>query len=437
MCLILGIIYGAIAVVVAFYYYLTARNNFWKKLKVPGPKPELAFGNIRKVMFGQESLADFLTGIWNEYKNEPFVGIFLRRDPALIIQDPDLIKDVLIKDFSTFVDREFLAIDPADPLSDHLFVLKEKKWRPLRTQLSPVFTSGKLRGTFRLILQCSNQLESYLDKLVEKNEPVEVREVAAKFTTDVIGSCAFGLEMNSLSDMESDFRRIGRQIFATDIIKVIRIRMKQIVPWLNTLITRIVGPSEVTSMIMKITRETIEYRKKHNIVRPDFMNILLELKKHPERLGDIELTDGLLAAQAFAFFAAGFETSSTAISNVLYELAFNHEVQDKLRAEIKEFEEENCGEWKYETIKQMKYLNKVFQETLRKYPGLPVLSRKAIDNYTFAGTKLTIPRGTLVWIPVYPIHMDPTTYPDPHKFDPERFSDEKVDVSRSIKRKLD
>lgn len=74
-----------------------------------------------------------------------------------------------------------------------------------------------------------------------------------------------------------------------------------------------------------------------------------------------ELTDTLLAAQAFVFFAAGFETSSTTISNALYELALNQEIQKKLREEIKEFDAKNAGDWKYETIKQMSYLDKVFK----------------------------------------------------------------------------
>lgn len=73
------------------------------------------------------------------------------------------------------------------------------------------------------------------------------------------------------------------------------------------------------------------------------------------------MTDGLLAAQAFIFFAAGFETSSTTISNALYELALNHDIQEKLRQEIKEFEANNDGEWKYETIQEMKYLDKTFK----------------------------------------------------------------------------
>lgn len=73
-----------------------------------------------------------------------------------------------------------------------------------------------------------------------------------------------------------------------------------------------------------------------------------------------ELTDTLLTAQAFVFFIAGFETSSSAISNALYELALNPEVQDKLRQEIKEYFNKH-NELKYEYIKDMTYLDLVFR----------------------------------------------------------------------------
>ncbi|NP_001352788.1 cytochrome P450 6a14 [Bombus impatiens] len=426
MFITLEILCGLALALIVLYCYLTIRYNFWTSRGVPGPKPTLLFGNIMKSMFGKESLPQLLTRNYNDFKNEPMVGIFLRTVPVLMVKDPDLIKDILIKDFSKFANRGFIKSEPAIPLSNHLFSLEAKRWRPLRTQLSPVFTSGKLRGTFSLILECSNHLESYLNTMIEKGDPIDVRELAARFTTDVIGSCAFGIEMNSLSENESDFRRIGKQIFSTDFWKILRIRIRQILPPLHVLLARILPYDEETKMIMGITRETIEYREKNKIVRPDFMNILMELKRHPERVADIKLSDDLLAAQTFIFFAAGFETSSTTISNALYELALNHDIQDKLREEIEHFAAKNDGEWKYETIKQMQYLDKVFQETLRKYPALPFLSRESVEDYTFENTKVTIPKETLIWVPVFPIHRDPEIYPDPEKFDPERFSEDKM-----------
>ncbi|XP_017891756.1 probable cytochrome P450 6a14 [Ceratina calcarata] len=408
-----------------FYLYLTAYHNFWKKRGIPGLKPELAFGNVRMMMTGKESLPALITRLYYEFGNEPLIGFFVRRRPVLLIKDVDLIKEVLIKDFSKFADRGIFATDPANPISDHLFALEERRWRPLRTHLSPVFTSGKLKGTFALILECTKHLEESLDKLVAKGEPIEVKDLASRFTIDVIGSCGFGIEMNSLSETNNEFLRVGKMMFATNFYRVLRIRIQQILPVFHRLLSYVLPPDkEINGLIMKIIRETLEYREKNNIVRPDFMNTLLELKRHPEKVGDIELTEGLLAAQAFVFFAAGFETSSTTIANTLYELAINQEIQNKLRDEIREFEEKNQGEWKYETIKQMKYLHKVFSETLRKYPSLPFLSRVTTEDYKFNGIDLSLPKDSMVWIPIFAIHKDPNIYPDPEKYDPERFSEE-------------
>jgi len=72
----------------------------------------------------------------------------------------------------------------------------------------------------------------------------------------------------------------------------------------------------------------------------------------------------LLASQAFVFFAAGFETSSTTMSHALYELALNHTIQDKLREEINEEYKKHGSNLTYEDVKNMSYLDKVFKGTL-------------------------------------------------------------------------
>ncbi|CAL1677692.1 unnamed protein product [Lasius platythorax] len=170
----------------------------------------------------------------------------------------------------------------------------------------------------------------------------------------------------------------------------------------------------------------MDYRDANNIVRHDFIDTLRELKKHPEKVGDIDLTDYVIAAQAFVFFGAGFETSSTTMSNALYELALNQEIQDKLREEINDEYIRHNGNFTYENIKKMNYLDKIFKETLRKYPSVPYLQRKTTSSYTFGSTKVNIPKGQDIWIPVYAIQRDPDIYPKPDVFDPERFTDEVV-----------
>lgn len=64
-------------------------------------------------------------------------------------------------------------------------------------------------------------------------------------------------------------------------------------------------------------------------------------------------------------------------------------------------------------------------ETLRKYPPFDNLIRTASNDYKVPDTDLVIPKDTLIFIPVYAVHHDPDIYPEPFKFDPERFTDDK------------
>ncbi|XP_018356444.1 PREDICTED: probable cytochrome P450 6a14 [Trachymyrmex septentrionalis] len=418
------ILCGIAAVILFLYYFLTLTFDFWKSRGVPGPRPIPGFGNFKDVMFTKISPGDYLTKIYNTYKDEPLVGIFSRKTPILIIKDLNLIKDVLIKDFTKFADRGLPIFDKTEPLSQHLFSLEPKRWRPLRTNLSPVFTSGKLKEMFSLMSKCADHLIQYMEKISSKNEPVECRELSAKYTTDVIGNCAFGIEMNALSNEESEFRRMGRKVFALTWTSILRTRIRQISPWFYNKLGYVLPYTDVTRFFTRVITENINYRETNNVIRNDFIDMLRELKKHPDKFGDFDLTDSLITSQAFVFFIAGFETSSTTISNALYELALNQKIQNILREEIDQVYAKYDGDFIYDNIKKMSYLDKVFKETLRKYPVVTFLMRQSITSYTFDGTKVNIPEGQKVWIPVYAIHRDPSIYPKPDVFDPERFSDD-------------
>jgi len=107
----------------------------------------------------------------------------------------------------------------------------------------------------------------------------------------------------------------------------------------------------------------------------------------------------------------------------LFELAQNQELQDKVRQEINSVLNK-YGKVTYENISDMKLLDRVVDETLRMYPPLVVLSRRCTKNYNIPGTNSVIERGTTIMISTLGIQHDPEYYPDPLKFDPERFSDE-------------
>lgn len=415
-----------VAVFLALYYYFISRFDFWKNHGVIGPKPIPLFGNAKDVLLRKIGIGSFITELYQKYENERMFGIFIGKLPNLVLRDLDLIKDVLIKDFSIFDNRGLNVLERADPFSVNIFTINAKRWRPLRARLSPVFTSGKLKEMFPLILECAEHLEQCLEDIVKKGEPVDFYEISERYTIDVIGSCAFGINMNALSDESSEFRKMGKSIFDQNIIKFMRNFLRDFFPRFYNLLGFVLPYAKSIVFMTKLIKETIKYREDNNVTRLDFVNSLMDLKKHPEKLKNIEITDTFLAAQASIFFAAGFETSTAAMAHFLYEMALNPSMQDKLRKELKEFHVKNNGNLKYEDIKEMKYFDKVFKETLRKYPPGMILRRECNTNYTFRGTKVTIPVGTVVIIPLYGIQIDPKFYENPDVFDPERFNDDAV-----------
>ncbi|XP_011704428.1 PREDICTED: probable cytochrome P450 6a14 isoform X1 [Wasmannia auropunctata] len=414
------------AVILALYYYLTSNFDYWKSRGVPGPRPIPGFGNLKDFLLRKETLGDYVLKLYTDYKDKPLIGIFTWRTPILIVKDPELIKNIFIKDFPTFADRGITTHEKAEPLSQNLFNLNPQRWRPLRAKMSPIFTSRKLKEMFSLISDCADHLVHHTEELANKNEPIECCELMAKYTTDVIGSCAFGLEINALSLKDNEFRRIGRNVFHPPWSDLIRDKIKKFSPWFYDVLGYILPDTEITSFFMRLVIDSMEYRDKNNIVRHDFIDILRDFKKRSDKMSDIDFTDSLIASQAFLFFSAGFETSSSVMSNLVYELALNQEVQNKLREEINEEYTKRDGNLTYDNIKEMDYLNKVFKETLRKYPPMMFYTRKTTSNYTFDSVKANIPKGQYIWIPVFALQHDPNIYPEPDIFDPERFNEKAV-----------
>lgn len=112
------------------------------------------------------------------------------------------------------------------------------------------------------------------------------------------------------------------------------------------------------------------------------------------------------------------------MSFALYELALNTDIQDKLAEEITTMISENDDKLTYDLLLEMKYLDMVVSETLRKYPPVGNLFRQCTKPYKIPESNVTLDKQSRVFISVHAIHRDPKYYPNPDKFDPERFTPE-------------
>lgn len=426
-----------LAVVLAYFTnrYLL---SYWSKLGFAELNPKPFFGDAFPMFRMKSSMGEVFQSLYNQHKEKRLLGFYFTYRPTLIVTDPLLVQDIMIRDFTSFHDRPLPVDEVNDPLSGHLFNISGQKWRDLRVKLSPTFTSGKLKGMFSIIKDCGQVLEDYLVKNVKSGQNVfEFRDLMARFNTNIISSVAFGIENDCINEPDHIFRRMGEKIFETSFINGVKGIISFLGPKTFHRLKLKITSSDIEEFIFSIVKQTVDHREKNNVSRNDFMQLLIQLKnqgfvsvdkgekdENEKKSGDIKkMNINELAAQAFVFFAAGFETSSSTMSFCLFELARRPDLQKKAQAEVDRILKKagNDEGITYDMLSEMKYLESCIDETLRKYPIVPVHFREATRDYKVADSDLVIPKGTSVFIPVLGFQRDPDIYDNPLEFKPERF----------------
>ncbi|XP_063706036.1 cytochrome P450 6A1-like [Culicoides brevitarsis] len=411
----------------AIYLWVLRRFRYWKNLGVPCPAATFPYGTLQMGKV-REHTSQSNARYYRQFKNKsPICGLFFTIKPAILALDINLIKNILIKDFSSFHDRGVYFNDRIDPLAGHIFNLEGKRWKTLRTKLTPTFSTGKMKYMFPTMVNVGKE---FVQTLKNESTEVEMKELLARFTTDIIGRCAFGLECNSLKDPNAQFREMGKKVFEQPrnnrFKQFLVISYKEAGRFFNIKTVR----EDVSKFFMKVVKDTVEYREKNSIKQHDFMDLLINLKNSSNENERLSLNE--IAAQAFVFFLAGFETSSTAMSYALYELAQNQDMQDKARKSVTDVLVKYNGEISYESVNEMSYIDHCINESLRKYPPGSNLIRECTKDYHIEKINYTIKKGMLIMIPVYAIHHDPEFYESPEVYMPERFEPEKAKQRDSI-----
>ena len=238
------------------------------------------------------------------------------------------------------------------------------EWKFIRNKLSPTFTTGKIKAMFETVVETSE----ILVKRIDSKGQTEVRDLCNRYICDVIGSVAFGLDSQALTNEHSELLKVGDKVFRMTGIAILKFFFVNSFAGLSKSLGLRVLPTDCTNYFIETVRTTIKYREDNNITRPDFLNSLIQLKNTGTIDGekvenDKKLSFNQIVAEAFLFYFAGLETSATTMSFALYELAANPDIQEKVRDEAKMTLEKYDGKFTYESISEMVYLNQVFNGT--------------------------------------------------------------------------
>ncbi|KAM6982456.1 cytochrome P450 3A40-like [Tautogolabrus adspersus] len=405
--------------------YGYAPYGFFKKLGIPGPKPLPFIGTFLEYRKG---IHNFDTDCYKKYGK--VWGTYDGRQPVLAIMDTAMIKTILVKEcYSVFTNRRDFGLN--GPLRDAVSIVEDENWRRIRSILSPSFTSGRLKEMYKIMEQHSSNLLKSLHKKVEADEVIEVKEVFGPYSMDVVTSTAFSVDIDSINHSSDPFVANIKKMVKFNFMNPLLVLLV-LFPFLGPVFEKMnlsIFPASVLEFFYNFLKTIKSDRNKNEHKnRVDFMQLMVDAQasENKEDTGSEKkgLTDNEILSQAMIFIFAGYETSSSTLGFLSYDLAINPQIQKRLQEEIDETFP-NKGKPTYEALMQMEYLDMVINESMRLYPIANRLERMAKASVEVNG--MTIPKGTTVMIPVYTLHRDPALWPEPDTFNPERFSKENKD----------
>ncbi|KAL3188742.1 hypothetical protein MRX96_022245 [Rhipicephalus microplus] len=329
----------------------------------------------------------------------------------LVVKDLDFLTYIFVKNFKNFTDRGMLMRTDQEHtvLRNSIINAKGAQWKRTRGCISQAFTSSKLKQVMPhltesadLFLETLGGAWQTLDESWRSTNPF-------KAAREVIHGVQTG-PFHMIAHCTSTLPAIASPIL-----------------WLNEKLGSFTFSTfgEETKKIVRMRLRNPEARK------PDLLQIMLDASDKEDRQHNEDsknrtsMTLQEVELNTTVNLIGGFETTSAAMAYVFYVLAKYQDIQEKVRADVASAVEE-YGKINYDAItSRMKYLRSVLDETLRIYPpGTAFTTRRAINDFEYNGVKYKA--GTSIMAPTFNIHMDPRYWPEPHKFDPERFFDENV-----------
>uniref|UniRef100_A0A8C2ISA3 Thromboxane-A synthase n=1 Tax=Cyprinus carpio TaxID=7962 RepID=A0A8C2ISA3_CYPCA len=428
------------------YLYSISPYSVLERCGIKHPKPSPFFGNL---MMFREGFFKAQSDLIKKYGR--ICGYYIGRRPIVIIADPDMLRQVMVKEFNKFPNRMTVR-GITKPMSDSLVMLKGEQWKRVRSILTPTFSAAKMKEMVPLINTATETLLRNLKSHAESGNSFNIHKCFGCFTMDVIASVAFGTQVDSQNNPDDPFVHHASKFFAFTFFKPLMLFFMAFPCLLQPLAGLLPSKSrdEMNSFFIKCIQKMIKQRDDlpPEQRRRDFLQLMLDVRasskylslEHFDVVNDADeqacteqgmdngqengpgnestkraqqkrmMTEDEIVGQSFIFLLAGYETSSNTLAFTCYLLALHPECQKKLQEEVDEFFSRH--DWCCR-------LN-MFDSLL--YPPAFRVARD-VDQDTVVNGQL-LPKGSSLEISAGYLHYDPEHWTEPEKFIPERFTPE-------------
>ncbi|XP_069697640.1 cytochrome P450 4C1-like isoform X2 [Periplaneta americana] len=413
---------GFIAILV--YFHIKMRQM----AHLPGPTPLPLLGNIFEIGLRPNSETIYKLMIRLYYDYGPVYRLWLGPELCINVSDAEYAKALLSSHVE--LDKAWSYKYVNSWLGTGLLTGTGPKWKAHRKLINPTFH-------VEILEQFVEVFNSNADILIEKlasqvdGPEFDIFPYITRCSLDIICETAMGVSVLAQQDSNSQYEKTIRNLCDS-------IMTRSAKPWLHPdFLFNLSSEGKLQQQWLDIihnkTRSVIQARRKHlnekkepapasdsDLGRKKCMAFLDMLIQSPGNA----LTDEDIQQEVDTFMFAGHDTTSSSLGFTCWLLANHPHVQDAVVMEQREIFGSSDRHATFHELQQMKYLEQVIKESLRLYPSVSLYGRKL--THDLHAVDYLLPAGCNVFIMSYLLHRDPKYFPDPEKFDLDRFLPENI-----------
>ncbi|CAI4221588.1 unnamed protein product [Auanema sp. JU1783] len=411
--------------VVAFPAIYRLFRHLYYARNLQGPALIPIIGNSHHfALNGTEGWVKFLIRESDKVRNngEGFMRFWNMRHLFVFPVDGASSKDILdsLEEITKGDSYDFME----EWLGTGLLISTNEKWKTRRRMLTPTFHFTMLDSYMKTFGIETDILIDCLDQVADTHEEIDLFPYIKRCALDIICGTAMGKTYEAQKNVNHPYVLAVTEITTMAMVYVLS-------PWLwiapvwhalgyakkkNDLLHTL---KSFTLQVIKERQEEIEeFGFEHREGKKAFLDMLLEMK------GQNQLSDEDIREEVDTFMFEGHDTTSSGIAFVLWTLAHHQDIQQKVYEEILEVMGPH-GEITVQNIKQLSYLERVIKESLRMFPPVPIVQRKLMKD--FKTGKYFFPQGVQLVLSPLILHYNEKAFPDPYKFDPDRFLPENLE----------
>lgn len=364
----------------------------------PGPKPKFLIGNMP--LASPDPLS-----IFSAWARE-FGDIFYYRAAWLhvyFLNHPDLIEEVLVRNYKNFL-KDRVIRNSRWFFGQGLLTNEGDSWLRQRRLSQPAFHRERVASYAKI-------MTDHADQMLATWQDGEIRDIhqeMMRLTLQIVVRALFNLESEETVQISSAMNLIMGNTSG------IRMLFPPIARYLPT--PKMIGFRRAVGRLDKTVYGIIAQHRARGIDSGDLLSILMGARDEDgTRMSDKQLRDEVLT-----FLLAGHETTALALSWTWHLLAQNPDVEQKLHDELDRVLSGRVPQ--FSDLPALTYSERVIKESMRLYPPAWSLARTVVSDFELRGYR--IPAGANVVMSQWIMHRNPVYFPDPQRFDPDRWSPE-------------